>query len=231
MHLFPRMFLTFVLCSSALLLSHGCAIVPHMGPAQPPPVSDHFVDAKHGIVVSVSPYASEAGLSILSQGGNAVDAAIATAFALAVAYPPAGNLGGGGFMVVHPAPGQGPPVVFDYRETAPAAAFPGMFKKEESQFTHKSVAVPGTVRGFAMAHRRFGTLSWVELLQPAIELARNGFLLDTNLADSMNLTLAAAPEQAEFQRVFGKPGGGPWKLGERLLQPELARTLQVLADA
>ncbi|MDB6123287.1 MAG: ggt [Pedosphaera sp.] len=180
--------------------------------------------------MSVSGPASDVGVSILKQGGNAVDAAVATAFALAVVYPPAGNLGGGGFMLVHPAPGKGEPVVFDYRESAPAAAFPTMYSKEESQFTHRAVAVPGTVRGFAMAHRRFGSLPWSQLLQPAIALARDGYLVDMNLADSLNVTLAAAPEHAEFQRVFGKPGGGLWKLGDRMVQPDLARTLQLLAD-
>ena len=192
--------------------------------------SIHFVECQHGVVVSVSGPASDVGIAILKRGGNAVDAAVATAFALAVAYPPAGNLGGGGFMLVHPAPGDGAPVAFDYRECAPAAARSNMFTVQESQFTHKSVAVPGTVRGFALAHQRFGTLPWRELILPAIALAREGFLLDTNLADSMNVTLKAAPEKAEFQRVFGKPGGGLWKLRDRLVQPDLARTLQLLAD-
>jgi gamma-glutamyltranspeptidase/glutathione hydrolase len=133
-------------------------------------------------------------------------------------------------MLVHPAPGLGAPVEFDYRECAPAAATSNMFTKEESQFTHKSVAVPGTLRGLEMAHRKFGALPWSDLIQPAIALARNGFLMDTNLAKSLNDTLAAAPEFSEFQRVFGKPGGGPWKLGDRMIQPDLARTLQLLAD-
>ena len=190
----------------------------------------HYLEAKQGIVVSVSGPASDVGVAILKRGGNAVDAAVATAFALAVAYPPAGNLAGGGFMVVHPAPDSGAPTVFDYRECAPAAARSNMFTLDESQFTQKSVAVPGTIRGFALAHQRFGTLPWRELILPAIAIARDGFLLDTNLADSMNVTLAAAPEKEEFQRVFGKPGGGFWKLNDRLVQPDLARTLQLLAD-
>ena len=192
--------------------------------------TSHFVECRNGVVVSVSGPASDVGVSILKQGGNAVDAAVATAFALAVAYPPAGNLGGGGFMLVHPAPGRGDPVTFDYRECAPAAAWPTMFAKGESQYTHKAVAVPGTVRGFAMAHRRFGTLPWSKLLLPAVAIARDGFILDSNLANSMNVTLAAAPEHLEFQRVFGKPGGGLWKAGDHLIQPDLARTLQSLAD-
>ena len=181
-------------------------------------------------MVSVSGPASELGLSILQQGGNAVDAAVATAFALGVTYPAAGNLGGGGFMLVHPAPGEGDPVAFDYRETAPAAAYATMYTKEESQFTHRAVAIPGTVRGLALAHRRFGTLPWSQLVQPAVALARDGFILDKFLVDLLNEALAAAPEYAEFQRVFGKPGGGLWKPGDRLTQPDLARTLQLLAD-
>src|SRR5438445_2637077 len=132
--------------------------------------STHFVKCHNGVVVSVSGPASDVGLSILKRGGNAVDAAVATAFALAVAYPPAGNLGGGGFMLVHPAPGKGDPVVFDYRECAPAAAFPTMYSKEETQFSQRAVAVPGTVRGLALAHRRFGSLPWPQLLRPAITL-------------------------------------------------------------
>src|SRR2546423_14446911 len=90
-----------------------------------------FVEARHGVVVSVSAPASDVGVSVLKQGGNAVDAAIATAFALSVTYPLAGNLGGGGFMLVYPAPGEGDPVAFDYRETAPAAARRTMFAKAE----------------------------------------------------------------------------------------------------
>jgi gamma-glutamyltranspeptidase/glutathione hydrolase len=182
------------------------------------------------MVVSVSEPASAVGVSILKQGGNAVDAAIATAFALVVTYPPAGNLGGGGFMLVHPAPGEGEPVAFIYRETAPAAARPGMFAKEDTQYAHKAVATPGTVRGLALAHRRFGTLPWPQLIAPAVALARNGFPIDTNLSESLNEYLPKGAKSPEFLRVFGKPGGGPWKPGDRLTQPDLARTLQLLAD-
>ncbi len=188
------------------------------------------VEGHQGVVVSVSRPASDVGLAILKAGGNAVDAATATAFALAVSYPPAGNLGGGGVLLVHPAPGQGPPVAFDYRETAPAAAWPTMFRKDETQFSHKAVAVPGTVRGFALAHRRFGSLTWAALLAPAIDLAAGGFPIDANLVESLNTTLATSPGMAELQRVYGKPGGGRWKLGDRLVQPDLARTLRQLAD-
>lgn len=206
----------------------GCA---HPGspsyPAQH--VSGRLVECRNGVVVSISGPASEVGRAILERGGNAVDAAVATAFALAVAFPPAGNVGGGGFMLVHPAPGQGDPVVFDYRETAPAAAFPTMYTKEESQFTHRAVAVPGTVRGLSLAHRRFGKLPWPEVIRPAIALAREGFAVDHHLAEFTNELLVEAAGFAEFQRVFGKPGGGAWQPGDRLVQPDLARTLELLS--
>ncbi|MDB6017880.1 MAG: ggt [Pedosphaera sp.] len=222
-------YLKTVLLAALALSLHGCTR-PAIQIKSSQSDSGHFIECHNGVVVSVSGPASDAGLSILKQGGNAVDAAVATAFALTVAYPPSSGMGGGGFTLIHPAPGKGEPIVIDFRESAPTAASPAMFTREESQFTQKSVAIPGTVRGFALAHQRFGTLPWSKLLQPAIALARDGFILDTNLAESMNITLAAAPEKPEFQRVFGKPGGGRWQLGDRLTQPDLARTLQLLAD-
>jgi gamma-glutamyltranspeptidase/glutathione hydrolase len=209
---------------SAVGLLAGCA-----SPGGSTGVMGDTVECGNGLVVSISGPASEAGVTILKSGGNAVDAAVATAFALAVTYPPGGNIGGGGFMIVHPAPGKGKPVAINYREAAPQAAFSNMFTPEESQFTRRAVAIPGTVRGMALAHSRFGSRPWAELLQPAIGLARHGFPIDRNLAESMNETLAAAKEFSEFQRVYGNPGGGPWKEGDRLVQPDLARTLETLA--
>lgn len=191
----------------------------------------NIVECRHGVVVSSSRPASDAGLSILQQGGNAVDAAIATAFALVPTYPLSGALGGGGFMLVHPAPGGGAPVAFDYRETAPASAWSTMYSRTESQFTRRAVAVPGTVRGLALAHRRFGTLPWRKLIAPAIDLARQGFLLKSDLADALNHVLAETGDVQEFQHVFRKPGGGRWIAGDRLLQPDLARTLELLAES
>lgn len=191
--------------------------------------SDHM-ECRNGVVVSISHSASEAGVTVLKQGGNAVDAAVATAFALAVTYPAAGNIGGGGFMLVHPALGQGSPVVFDYREMAPAAATPTMFRQNESQYRPHSVAVPGTVRGMALAHKRFGSLPWKQVLQPAIDLATNGFNIDPYFADLLNDVLTTSPKAAELQRVFAHPGGGPWKAGDHLVEPDLAKTLQMLAD-
>jgi gamma-glutamyltranspeptidase/glutathione hydrolase len=223
-----------LLSTTLLLLVQGCAehgARPEMSHLTPPGnYPSQSVECHNGVVVSVSQPASDAGVSILKQGGNAVDAAVATAFALAVTYPAAGNLGGGGFMLVHPGPGKGEPAAFVYREAAPAAAFPAMFTRDDTQYMHKSVAVPGTVRGVGLAHQRFGALPWKQLLLPAVALARDGFKIDHNLAELMNTYLAATPTHPEFQRVFGKPGGGAWVPGDRLVQPDLARTLQLLAD-
>jgi gamma-glutamyltranspeptidase / glutathione hydrolase len=185
---------------------------------------------RHGVVVAVSPPGADVGLAILKQGGNAVDAAVATAFAMAVTYPAAGNIAGGGFMLVHPAPGKGEPVVFEYRETAPGAATRTMFKKGETRYSHRAVGVPGTVRGLALAHQKFGKLPWKSLILPAAKLADDGFTIDESLAKSLNGTLAKATEFAEFRRVFGKSGRGTWKAGDRLVQPDLGKTLRLIAD-
>ncbi|MEN9359299.1 MAG: hypothetical protein RL095_834 [Verrucomicrobiota bacterium] len=207
----------------------GCA---RPAPSAPPPekITGNDIQCRQGLVVSISALASETGRDILAEGGNAVDAAVATALALCVTYPAAGNIGGGGFMLVHPAPGQGGPVVFNYREAAPAAATRDMFGPQDSQYEHKAVAVPGTVRGLAAAHARFGRLPWARLVAPAVKLAREGFAIDTWLAFSLNKYLADknTPGHDEFLRVFGRPGGGDWRQGDKLVQPDLARTLETL---
>ena len=192
-----------------------------------PAAQDAAPEAHNGVVVSVSAAASEAGLAILKDGGNAVDAAVATAFALAVTHPAAGNIGGGGFMLVHPPKGE--PTVFEYRETAPAAAHKTMFKKDDSVYGHRLVGVPGTVRGMALAHKKFGKLPWRSVVKPAIVLADQGFVLDTHHATSLNGVLKAGKGFAELQRVFGKPDGSAWKAGDRLIQPDLAETLARIA--
>jgi gamma-glutamyltranspeptidase/glutathione hydrolase len=231
-----------LLCAAApvlLTMTSGCHDLPASNAPPPEPATlpsgedaDHYVRCRNGVVVSVSAAASDVGRDVLRRGGNAVDAAVATAFALQSTYPLAGNIAGGGFMVIHPGPGRGEPVVIDYRECAPAAATPTMYDKAESQFHVRAVAVPGTVRGLEMAHRRFGTLPWPQLIRPAIALARDGYVVDDAVADSTNETLAAAPpaDFPELHRVYGKPGGGPWKAGDRMVQPDLARALQWLAD-
>jgi gamma-glutamyltranspeptidase/glutathione hydrolase len=177
------------------------------------------------MVVSVSPDASVVGRDVLARGGNAIDAAVATAFALAVAFPEAGNLGGGGFMLVR-YPDDNCFVV-DYRETAPAAASPDMFFKKEDRTPHRLVGVPGTVRGLALAHENRGKLRWRDLVLPAVRLAREGFPINADLANSLNRVLAANPDKKELQRVFGNH---TWKPGDILRQPDLADTLQLIAD-
>ncbi len=183
---------------------------------------------RHGMVVAVSPQGAEAGKEILLKGGNAVDAAVATALAMAVTYPSAGNIGGGGFMVVHPAHGQGEPLVIDYREMAPGAASKTMYTKKDTIYSHRAVGVPGTVRGLALAHTRFGKLPWREVVAPAVKLAEEGFILDDYMAGSLNYLVSSASDLPETARVFGKDGKADWSAGDRFRQPDLAKTLKLI---
>jgi gamma-glutamyltranspeptidase/glutathione hydrolase len=185
--------------------------------------------SRRGMVVSVSPPASDVGAAVLKQGGNAVDAAVAMAFALAVTWPEAGNIGGGGFMMIWPGGGK-EPICIDYRETAPAAATEKMFSLDDSRFGHRVVGVPGTVRGLALAHQRFGKLPWKELVLPAARLAEEGFIVDQALARSLNegLNDQGTSRFAEFRRVFAPPNK-TWQPGDRLTQPQLAETLRKIA--
>jgi gamma-glutamyltranspeptidase/glutathione hydrolase len=183
----------------------------------------------NALVVTVSSPASRAGAQVLKDGGNAVDAAVATAFALAVTFPEAGNIGGGGFMLIH-FPGGRDPVFIDYRETAPASMTADTFSRKEDRTPHRLVGIPGTVHGLALAHEKYGKLEWRDLVLPAVRLAREGFALDADGANALNRVLAANKDKAELQRVFAKPDATPWRAGERLMQPLLANTLQHIAD-
>ena len=188
--------------------------------------ADKAIEGRQGMVVSVSAPASEAGVEVLKKGGNAVDAAVATAFALAVTYPAAGNIGGGGFMVVHPG-SKANPVVIEYRETAPAAATKDMYAKDANWYSHKASGVPGTVRGMALAHQRFGKLPWKDVVMPAVKLAELGFPINDQLASSLNFLVSGSSEFPELQRVFGKNlGSADWQAGDRLVQKDLAKTLR-----
>jgi gamma-glutamyltranspeptidase/glutathione hydrolase len=210
-------------------MSAALATVP--APAGQEADPERTVTARHGLVVSVSPPASEAGLDVLKKGGNAVDAAVATAFALAVTWPAAGNIGGGGFLLVHPPAGRGEPAVVEYRETAPAAATRDMFKGQKDWHNHRAVGVPGTVRGMALAHQKFGKLPWRDLVLPAVRLAEEGFPVDAPLAASLNEALKEAESFPELRRVYGKDGGkGVWARGDRLVLGDLAKTLRLIAD-
>ncbi len=188
------------------------------------------VQAKHGLIVAVSPPGADAGIAILKKGGNAVDAAVATAFAEAVTYPQAGNIGGGGFMLIYPGDKR-PPVVIDYRETAPAAASKTMFPADHDGYGHKAVGVPGTVRGLALAHERFGKLPWKDVVLPAVALAEEGFVLDETLAWSLNSVVSGSEKYPELRRCFGKDGGkAEWQAGDRLIQKDLGATLRRVAE-
>jgi gamma-glutamyltranspeptidase/glutathione hydrolase len=189
--------------------------------------------ATHGMVVSQEATASKVGAGVLKAGGNAIDAAIATAFALAVVHPAAGNIGGGGFIVFRPASGD--PAAYDFRETAPAAATPAMFltagrydsaKHHES---HLSVGVPGTVAGLHLAWKQHGTLPWKRLVQPAIALARDGFPLSEALAASLARVLPSMKRYPASIAQFSR-NGVPYGPGETFRQPDLARTLARIAD-
>jgi gamma-glutamyltranspeptidase/glutathione hydrolase len=189
------------------------------------------VRGRQAMVVSVCREASEVGVDLMKRGGNAVDAAVGVALALAVTFPEAGNIGGGGFMVVHPGRGA-TPVVIDYREVAPAAATRELFAELTSRLGHKAVGVPGTVRGLALAHGRFGSLPWRDVVQPAVRLADEGFALDVHLAESLNRIVAESRDFDEFCRVYGpRDEARQWQEGDILVQPELGRSLRRIAES
>ncbi|WP_220498338.1 gamma-glutamyltransferase [Stieleria mannarensis] len=185
-------------------------------------------ESRDGMVVAVSPDAAAVGAKVLGRGGTAVDSAIATAFALAVTHPAAGNIGGGGFMLVHPGDGS-PAVVIDYREKAPLAATRTMFVDNNDARTHPYVGVPGTVRGLKLAHELYGSLAWSDLVEPAVALARDGFILHEGLAGDLNRQLSRSSND-EFRRVYGKPDGTTWVAGDRIVLSDLAATLGRIAD-
>jgi len=184
------------------------------------------------MVVSVSDIASRVGADVMKDGGTAVDSAVATAFALAVTHPSAGNIGGGGFMVVRPASGD--PVAYDFREIAPGKASATMWLKDgkyDPERHHSgawSVGVPGTVAGLHMAWRAHGKLPWRRLVEPAVTLARDGFPIGDGLARSLKAVLPSMAKYPASVAQFSK-NGVPYEAGEMLKQPELAGTLAKIA--
>jgi len=189
--------------------------------------------ARQGMVVTQDEIGSKAGLEVIHTGGNAIDAAVATAFALAVTHPTAGNIGGGGFIVYRPASGE--PAAYDFREKAPAAASPemwlrdGKYDKERHHFSHRAVGVPGTVAGLHLAWKEHGTKPWKELLQPAIRLARDGFEVSHGLARSLEGVLPQLRKYPASAAQFSK-NGTPYAPGDILRQPDLARSLERIAE-
>ena len=193
------------------------------------------VEARHGIVSSAHVLASEAGLEMLRRGGNAVDAAVATGLALTVVYPTAGNLGGGGFLVIHVAgPGGGKDVVIDYRETAPAAASRDMYVGPDgnvlsgpnsSTVGWRARGVPGSVAGFALALEKYGSgkLTWADVCEPSRRLAADGHVVTQGSATQLRGSAKLLGQFEESKRIYLK-GGALWQAGETWRQPELADT-------
>jgi len=228
--------------SWSLVMSFTVVAGANAAPVQAPPVSYgvdsdtfHPVKAQHGMVASVDAMATQVGVEILRQGGNAVDAAVAVGFALAVTHPQAGNLGGGGFMLLRTASGRA--TAIDFREMAPGHASRDMFLDKQgnadsklSLTSHLASGTPGTVAGLALAAKKYGTLPLSTLLAPAIRLARDGIPVNDALADDLKTygkeVLITHPNS---KAIFYKPDGTPWQKGDRLVQKNLAHSLQLIA--
>ena len=204
-----------------------------------PPAADavHAIAADHGMVVAQEKTAARIGTDILKRGGNAVDAAVATGFAMAVTYPRAGNIGGGGFMVIHSAE-RHEDIAIDYRETAPAATTPTIFlgidgkpDNAKSRDSALGIGIPGTPAGLALALERYGSgkFTLAQLIQPAIDLARNGVVITDDSADTLpdwHRRLARWPSSA---RIFSRADGTSLREGDTLVQADLATTLEAIA--
>jgi len=189
------------------------------------------VRGKNGIVASTSRFASEAGIQVLKDGGNAVDAAVAVAFTLAVTWPSGGNIGGGGFLVYYGADGFA--TTFDFREKAPLAASENMFLDDNGAISDQSnhlgilaVGVPGTVAGLELAHKRLGTLPWKDLLVPAVRIARDGMPLSWHLHDAFKNRKERWEKYPSSARVFLKSDGSFYEPDDNWAQPDLAATLE-----
>jgi len=227
------------LLSSFVVLLFAFAATAQVAPVSRPPAIEpaQTIRAHNGVVVAQEQRAARIGVEILDRGGNAVDAAVAVGFAMAVTYPRAGNIGGGGFMVVHLAK-TSEEVTIDYRETAPEAASPAMFldstgaaDPKKSRDSALSVGVPGTVAGLALAHAKYGSgkLSLADLIEPAITLARNGVEIVDDTADTLPLAQARIARWQSSASVFLNSDGTVLMPGQDLLQPDLAITLRAIA--
>jgi gamma-glutamyltranspeptidase/glutathione hydrolase len=221
-----------LLLASAVAFAQVAPVAPT--PAIPPA---RGILAHNGMVVAQEQRAARIGIEILDQGGNAVDAAVAVGFALAVTYPRAGNIGGGGFMVIHLAKDNRDTAI-DYRETAPAAATTAMFldatgepDAAKSRNSALAVGVPGTVAGLALAHQKYGSgkLSLADLIAPAIDLAHKGFPVEDDVADSLPRARERLARWPSSSGILLKNGGQPLEAGDRLIQFDLADTLQTIA--
>jgi len=189
------------------------------------------VRGKNGIVASSSAIASEVGVQVMKDGGNVVDAAIATAFAMAVTWPSAGNIGGGGFMIYHGADGE--TAAFDFREKAPLAATADMYLDDEGNIRDNSnhdgllaVGVPGTVAGLALAHERYGSKPWKDLVAPAVRLARDGIPVSWALYDDFSQLMPQFEKYPGTKKAFSRPDDSLYEPGDLWVQRDLADTLR-----
>jgi len=190
----------------------------------------------HGMVAAQNRQSAEVGARILAAGGNAIDAAVATGFSLAVTLPRAGNLGGGGFMLIHHAESDAE-IAIDYRETAPRLATQDMYLDENgdvdtnrARFSHLSAGVPGTVAGFFLAHQKYGRLTWQQVLQPAIEQARDGIVVGFEMSLLLQHRQRSLCQFEAACGYFFKADGVPYEVGETLVQADLADTLELIAE-
>jgi gamma-glutamyltranspeptidase / glutathione hydrolase len=223
--------------SAALVLFCLVPAVAFADPVISPLATARPVVARHGMVVTQEAAASRVGLDILKRGGNAVDATVAIGFALAVTLPRAGNLGGGGFMLIHRADLNQTSAI-DYRETAPAATTKDVFLDAngkadpfKSRYSGLAIGVPGTVAGFELAWRKYGSgkFSFADLIAPAIALAREGLTVDDDVADSLPLAAAALARHPSSARVYLRPGGSVPQTGDHIALDDLAATLETIA--
>ena len=213
------------LAASALLLGLLAAAQAASAPA---------VEAKNGMVVTSQHLASQVGVDILKMGGNAIDAAVAVGYAQAVVNPCCGNIGGGGFMTIHLANGRD--TFINFRETAPAAASANMYLDANgkaitnaSLFGYLAAGVPGTVLGLDTAQRQYGKLTRAQVMQPAIKLARDGYILNRGDTDILDTTIAQFKKDPEAARLFLRRDGTPLQPGDRLVQKDLAKTLEAIS--
>src|SRR3954468_14783423 len=233
--------LKFILAAASLLAAVSLAPAQTAPPAQAPILTSTArflpIIAKHGMVTSQEKRATHVGVDILKAGGNAVDAAVAAGFALAVTHPQAGNIGGGGFMLVH-LTARNETIAIDYRETAPAAMTRDVFLDEKGEADPRKsrdsalgIGIPGTVAGLALAHERYGSgkFTLAQLIAPAIKLAREGFPVDDDLADTLPRAQPRLARWPASAKIFLKSDGEALGRGESLVQTDLASSLEAIA--
>jgi gamma-glutamyltranspeptidase/glutathione hydrolase len=228
-HPYPVIPIALVVSCILLLVAGGRAISGPFAPGSP-------VTGNTGMVATQEAHATRAAAKVLAEGGNAIDAAVCAGFTLAVTLPRAGNIGGGGFMVIH-LEKTNRQTAIDYREKAPAAAHRDMFLDSKgnvdtnlSRSSRLAAGVPGTVRGLALALRRHGTISLKRALQPAIELAENGFIVGQDLHESLKARPGHFKNSPAALEAYYNPDGSPPAIGSRLIQKDLAQTLRTIAD-